>query len=166
MILSNTVSTTTTLNGAASTVSTPADEAAPAGFMPSANGKGWIALPGPASAISALGTAVATATSSLLVDWTTASFFTCTAYGGGWTVTFTNAAGTLTPTVGQVIRIYIAHAGSSAITWPSTVTWITASAAAPACATYNMVVALICTATGSAPTYVGWVEGTSATAIT
>ena len=166
MILSNTVATSVVLNGTTSTVSTPADESAPAGFMPSSNGKSWVALPGPAAAISALGTAVATATSSLTVDWSVASFFTCTAYGGGWTISFKNAAGTLTPAVGQIIRIQITHAGSSAITWPSTVTWITASAAAPACATYDMVVALICTATGSAPTYIGWVEGTSATAIT
>ena len=131
MILSNTVASSVVLNGATSTVSTPADESAPAGFMPSANGKGWVALPGPAMAISALGTAVATATSSLLVDWTTASFFTCTAFNSGWTITFTNAAGVLTPTVGQVIRIYIAHTGSSAITWPATVTWVTSSARRP-----------------------------------
>ena len=116
MILSNTVATSVVLNGATSTVSTPADESAPAGFMPSSNGKSWVALPGPAAAISALGTAVATATSSLTVDWSVASFFTCTAYGGGWTISFKNAAGTLTPAVGQIIRIQITHAGSSAIT--------------------------------------------------
>ncbi|MGZ3353289.1 MAG: hypothetical protein ACXVB2_00275 [Isosphaeraceae bacterium] len=165
MILSNTVASSVVLNGATSTVNTPADESAPAGFMPSSNGKSWIALPGPASAISALGTAVATATRSLTVDWTTASFFTVTAFGGGWTITFTNAAGVLTPSVGQTIRIQVTGASSSAITFPSTITWITASAAAPTCATNSQVIAIICTATGSSPTYIGWIEGTAGTAV-
>ena len=165
MILSNTVSSSVVLNGAISTVNTPADESAPAGFMPSSNGKSWVALPGPASAIKALGTAVATATSSLLVDWTVASFFTCTAYGGGWTITFTTAAGVYTPSVGQIIRIQVTGAGSSAITFPSTITWITASAAAPTCGTNSQVIAIICTATGSSPTYIGWIEGTAGTAV-
>jgi hypothetical protein len=166
MILSNTVPTSVVLNGATSTVNGPADQLAPRGFMPASNGTDWVAIPGPAVATAALGTAVATATSSLLVDWTTASFFTCTAYGGGWTLTFTNAAGVLTPSVGQLILINITHASSSAPVWPATVTWITAGAAAPSATTNDMVVAILCTGTGSAPTYIGWIIGTKGTAVT
>ena len=135
----------------------PIDENPPtgAGIM-GLNGK-WVLDPGVSLMVSALGTAVATATASLVVDWTTAGYFTVTAYGGGWTITFNNAAGVLTPSIGQLIYINITHAASSAITWPSTITWISASSAAPTTTTNNCLVALLCTQTGSAPTYIGWI---------
>lgn len=108
-------------------------------------------------AVSALGTAVATATAKMVVDWTTAGYFTVTAYGGGWTITFTTAAGVFTPVLGQEIYINITHASSSAITWPATVTWITASSAAPTTTTNNCLVCLLCTNAGSSPTYIGYI---------
>ena len=117
------------------------------------NGK-WVLNPGEAYQITPLGTAVATATSKLLVDWSLGGYFQVTAYGGGWTITFTNAAGVLTPMIGQKVLINITKASSSAITWPTTITWFTASSAAPTTTTNNAIVALVCTGLG---TYDGWI---------
>ena len=117
------------------------------------NGK-WVINPGEGYIVTPLGTAVATATAKMLVDWSAGGYFQVTAYGGGWTITFTNAAGVLTPMVGQKVLINITHAGSSAITWPSTITWFTASSAAPTTTTNNVIVALVCTGLG---TFDGWI---------
>jgi len=135
----------------------PADIAYTQGFSAVGNGQAWVLTPGQNYAISALGTAVATATRSMVVDWTTAAYFTVTAYGGGWTITFNNAAGVFTPVFGQEIFINITHAASSAITWPSTVTWISAGAAGPTTTTNNCIVALLCTNAGSSPTFIGYI---------
>jgi hypothetical protein len=139
------------------TVQGPADVNPPngAGVM-AQNGK-WVLNPGESFVLAALGTAVATATASMIVDWTTAGCFAVTAYGGGWTITFNNAAGQFTPQLGQAILLNITHAASSAITWPSTITWFGPSSAAPTTTTNNCLVALVCTGTGSAPTFIGWV---------
>ena len=111
------------------TVQGPADVNPPngAGVM-AQNGK-WVLNPGESFVLAALGTAVATATASMIVDWTTAGCFAVTAYGGGWTITFNNAAGEFTPQLGQAILLNITHAASSAITWPSTITWFGPSSA-------------------------------------
>ena len=156
MILSNTVSSSVVLNGATSTVSTPADESAPAGFMPSSNGKSWVALPGPAMAVVAVATPASSGTSYF--DWTLGSYFVWTPYGGTCTVSFLNAAGgTATPSVGQMILIKFLHAGSASVTLPSTISWLSGSSgAAPTFTSKDCVVAFVCTATGSAPTYDAW----------
>jgi hypothetical protein len=156
MILSNTVASSVVLNGATSTVSTPADESAPAGFMPSSNGKSWVALPGPAMSVVAIATPGSGGTSYF--DWTLGSYFVWTPYGGSCTISFLSAAGgALTPSVGQIIIIKFLHAASASVTWPTTISWLSGSSgAAPTFATKDAVVAFVCTATGSAPTYDAW----------
>ena len=156
MILSNTVSTTTTLNNASSTVSSPADVSAPAGFMPASNGESWVALPGPAMAVVSVATPGSSGTSYF--DWTLGGYFVWTPYGGSCTVSFLNkSGGTLTPIVGQMSLIKFLHAGSASVTLPSTISWLSGSSgAAPTFTSKDCVVAFVCTATGSAPTYDAW----------
>ena len=143
-------------------VQAAADENPPNAFGIVGKNGNWVLSPGPNAAISNLGTAVATATASLVVDWTTASFFTCTAYGGGWTITFKNAAGIFTPTVGQIIFISCTAASSSVPVFPATITWITA--ATPTAATNSQVWMIICTNAGSSPTFIGFTIGDASTA--
>ena len=64
MILSNTVATSVVLNGATSTVNTPADTLAPAGWSPVSNGESWIAAPGTVEA-----TATPTFAAAQTIDW-------------------------------------------------------------------------------------------------
>ena len=142
MILTNTVASSVVLNGATSTVNTPADEAAPLGFMPGSNGQSWVALPGPAMAIQALG---ALTIAGATLDWSKYAYYTFTAYGGSFTLAFSNV------TIGQMIRIRITAATSASCTWPSTVTWVgtahggAGSASAPVLTTYDNDVTIICT---------------------
>lgn len=154
MIISGTVASPS-VQGVAG--SGPVDMNPPNGAGIIGQGGKWVLNPGEAYMITPLGTAVATATASLVVDWSAGGYFQVTAFGGGWTITFKNAAGVFTPMLGQKILINITHASSSAITWPATITWFTASAAAPTTTTNDAIVALVCTGTGSAPTFDGWV---------
>ena len=152
MILSGTV-TSPAVQGV--TVQDPADQSAPSGFGVVANGMRWVATPGPNFAIATPATPASSGTS--IFDWTQASYFIWTPYGGSCTVSFTNAAGVLTPSLGQMILVHVPHAGSASVTWPSTITWLTGSGgAAPALTAKDCVIAFVCTATGSAPTFDAW----------
>ena len=75
MILSNTVSTTTTLNGVASTATTPADVAAPLGFCVVSNGETWLARPGPNAPIVAIAQGT---TAAVNLDWSLGGIFMVT----------------------------------------------------------------------------------------
>src|SRR5271157_3098818 len=119
MILSGTV-TSPSVGGV--TVQDPADQSAPAGFGVVANGMRWVATPSPNFAVSNLGTVTTAAT----LDWTVAGLFTLTlTTTDSCAVSFTNAAGVLTPSIGQTIRVAITDVTGTgtALTWPSTVTW-------------------------------------------
>ena len=165
MILSNTVSTSVTLNGTTSTAKTPADESAPIGFMPASAGNSWVALPGPAVAISALGTV----TTAANLDCTTASYFTLTGTAGdACAITFGvgTSAGAFSCQVGQIIRIRVTASGSTVntLTWSGyTITWVGVltstggtSASAPVLATSGKAdITLVCTGNGSTPTFDG-----------
>ena len=126
MILTNTVSTTTTLNNASSTVSAPADISAPVGYMPASNGESWVALPGPAVAIKALGTV----TTAANLDCTLAGYFTLTGTAGSaiaMTFGTGSATGTFSCYLGQVIKIRVTASGATVntMTWTGyTVSWI------------------------------------------
>jgi hypothetical protein len=138
MILANTVATTVTLNGVASTVNTPADQMAPRGFGASSNGSDWVALPGPTVAAVAVATPASAGTATF--DWSLGGYFTWTPYGGSCTVAFTNV------TIGQIIFIRTTHATSAAVTLPTTFTWYTGSGgAAPAFTTKDSIIMVICT---------------------
>jgi len=142
MILSNTVATSVVLNGATVTANTPADEAAPRGFMPASTGQSWVALPGPTVAAVAVATPASAGTATF--DWSQGSYFTWTPYGGSCTVAFTNVS------VGQVIFIRTTAAGSASVTLPSTITWYTGSGgAAPSFASKASIVMLVCTGVGT-----------------
>jgi len=141
MILSNTVASSVVLNGATSTVNTPADESAPLGFMPGSNGESWVALPGPCMAINALGALTATGAT---LDCSLYGYFSWTAYAGAFTLTLANA------TIGQVIQCKVTGAAGTP-TWPgATITWVgtvaagTGSASAPL-QTAATAITLVCT---------------------
>lgn len=165
MILSNTVSSSVTLNGAASTATTPADESAPTGFMPASNGKSWVGLSGPAVAISALGTV----TTAANLDCTTASYFTLTGTAGdaiAMTFGTGTSAGAFSCQLGQVIKIRVTASGATVntMTWTGyTVSWIgnltgtsgTSQNAPVFVASKLAEITLICTGTGSTPTFDG-----------
>ena len=165
MILSNTVSTSVVLNGATSTVSTPADESAPVGFMPASSGKSWVALPGPAIAISALGTV----TTAANLDCTLASYFTLTGTAGdaiAMTFGTGGSTGAFSCQVGQVIQIRVTASGATVntATWSGyTIAWIGtlsstggASSSAPVFkASTQALITLVCTGNGSTPTFDG-----------
>lgn len=165
MILSNTVSSSVVLNGATSTVSTPADESAPNGFMPASNGRSWNALPGPVVAIQALGTV----TTAANLDCTLASYFTLTGTAGdavAMTFGTGGSSGAFSCQLGQVIRIRVTASGSTVntLTWSGyTITWVGVltstggtSASAPVLATSGKAdITLVCTGTGSTPTFDG-----------
>ncbi len=125
MILSDTVSSTVTLNNVASTAITPSDAMAPCGFMPASTGVNWNAMAGPTRTISALGTV----TTAVNLDCTLASDFTFTGTGSDATaVTFGvgGASGTFSPIVGQSIRIrHTASSGPDTLTWTGyTIAWL------------------------------------------
>ena len=165
MILSNTVSTTTTLNNASSTVSTPADTGAPVGWMPSSNGESWVALPGPSVAIKALGTV----TTAANLDCTLASYFTLTGTAGSaiaMTFGTGTSAGAFSCELGQVIKIRHTASGATVntMTWTGyTISWIGmltgtsgSSQSAPVFVASKLAeITLICTGTGSTPTFDG-----------
>src|SRR5271157_3272085 len=87
------------------------------GYSVVGTGNHWDGTPSPHHAIAALGTL---GSGTTILDWTQASYFTCTARGGAFTLSFTNASGVLTPKIGNIIRMRILHAGSAAATWPGT----------------------------------------------
>jgi hypothetical protein len=156
MIVSGTV-TSAPVQGVS--VQDPADTSPPTGAgVAGFNGK-WVLSTSETFVLSNLGTL---ATGTTILDWTQAGYFTFTAYGGSFTLSFTNAAGVFTPSLGQIIKIRITGAGSAAATWPSTITWVGVlastggtSASAPVLTANVTDVTLICTATGSAPTFDG-----------
>jgi len=156
MILSNTV-TSAAVQG--NTVSAAADDNPILGFGAVGNGRNWVGSPGAFNAaISALGTLV---TGTNIIDWTTAGYFTSTAYGGAFTLSFTNASNVLTPSLGQTIVLVITGAGSASATWPSTISWVGVGAsgsgvhAAPTLTSVTTIVYLTCTGVGASPTYTG-----------
>lgn len=165
MILSNTVASSVVLNGATSTVSTPADESAPNGFMPASNGKSWVGLPGPTVAIAALGTV----TTAANLDCTLASYFTLTGTAGdaiAMTFGTGTSAGAFSCQLGQVIKIRVTGSGSTVntMTWTGyTVSWIGmltgtsgSSQSAPVFVANKLAeITLICTGTGATPTFDG-----------
>jgi hypothetical protein len=148
------------------TVQDPVDTTGPIGFSPAGMGGWWTALPSPNFAVSALGVLGATGN----IDWSAAGYFSFTTTSGtNLTLTFaTTATAALAAAsqvnsfqLGQVIFIRVTGAGTPTITWPSTVTWVgvtatpTTSASAPLVHTQNFI-ALVCTGTGSAPTFDGF----------
>jgi len=148
------------------TVQDPVDVAAPVGWSPVGGGGYWMANPSPNFAYSALGVLGATGN----IDWSVAGYFSfTTTTGTNLTLTFATtatsalAAAAQVPSydLGQMIFIRVTGAGTPTITWPSTVTWVgvtatpTTSASAPLVHTQNFI-ALICTGTGSAPTFDGF----------
>lgn len=156
MILSNTVAAPS-VQGVAAVG--PADEGgAPVGSSVISNGASWQSSTTPGYVIKALGTL---ATGTTILDWTQAGLFTFTAYGGAFTLSFTNAAGVFTPLVGQALEIYITGAGSAAATWPTTITWVGSVAAgggttsAPVLSANNTSITLVCLTGGASPTFLG-----------
>ncbi len=152
------------------TVQDPVDIGAPSGFSPVAMGGWWSALPSPSVAISALGTLNTTGN----IDWSAAGYFsfTCTA-SATLTLTFATtataalAAAAQVPsfTLGQMIKIRITSASGTAgtIAFPSTVTWVgtvtagggTHATPLPVIGSVQIDVTLVCTGTGSSPTFDG-----------
>jgi len=124
MIISGTV-TSAPVGG--QTVQDPADQCAPQGFGVVANGMRWMATPSPNFVVVALGTL----TTAAVLDWTQGGLFTVTCTGSdALAISFTNAAGVLTPSIGQTIRVANTGASGASATWPSTVTWEGGSAPA------------------------------------
>ncbi len=155
MILGGTV-TSPPVSG--TTVQDPADTSPTLGLSVIGNGRYWQASTCPGYVVSALGTLAAGTT---ILDWTQAGLFTFTAYGGAFTLSFTNAAGVFTPVQGQALEIFITGAGSAAATWPTTITWCGSVAAgggstsAPVLSTNTTSITLVCLSGGSAPTFLG-----------
>ncbi len=120
-----------------------------AGAVPTATGAGWAMQLPPVYSVSALGT-LATGTTTL--NWAAYNYFTLTAYGGAFTLAFSNVS------VGQQIQLFVTGAGSAAATWPSGITWIgltsapAASSSAPVLTANTVLITLTCTA---ANTFVG-----------
>ncbi len=162
MILANTVASAANPGG---TVQAPADETPLLGLSAVGNGRNWVSTPGSFNAALATITAASGSNVANNIDWTAAGFFTITQYAGAYTLTFaTTATAALTAanqvgsfSLGQTIAIWIPAVGSAAITWPSTITWVTSAAAtAPTTTTNGTLVYLTCTAVGSAPTFIGF----------
>jgi hypothetical protein len=161
MILTGTTAGPSTLVGNAAqgltkvTSQVPADSNPLRGFSAVGTGAAWAATPGPNFSFKALGTVTTTTT----VDWSLASYFTLTLTAANTCVlTHKNFS------VGQLIRVKIGSAGTSAITWTTgTTTWLTGSSgAAPTTTTYDCVAILICTQAGNSPTFDGWYYQTTA----
>jgi hypothetical protein len=140
----------------------PADLNPPVGMSISSNGRGWALNPGESFVISALGVI----TTAVNLDWTQAGYFSfTTTSGNNATVTFGigGSTGALSASLGQTIKVRITGAGTPTITWPATVTWVGtldsttgSSSSAPVVVNGKVIdVALVCTNTGSAPTFDG-----------
>ncbi len=152
------------------TVQDPVDQGAPVGWSPVGAGGYWMANPSPNYAISALGTLNTTGN----IDWSVAGYFSMTLTASATlTLTFATtataslAAAAQVPSfdLGQVIKVRITSASGTAgtIVWPSTVTWVgtvtagggTHAAPLPVTGSVLIDVTLVCTGTGSAPTFDG-----------
>ena len=133
----------------ASVPPTPGDTLpfSPQGLIPVSTGTGWQTVP--LSSVSALGTL---ATGTTTINCGLYNYFTLTCYGGAMTFAFANIQ------VGQTIEMFITGAGSAAITWPGTFSWIgltatpAASSSAPVVTAATVLVAITCTSVGN---YVG-----------
>ena len=150
MILSNTVATSVVLNGATSTVNTPADTLAPLGFGVVSNGENWRGWPGPNQPI----VPAVTATATTNLDWSQGGLFQVNypASTLAVTFTFTNVQ------VGQTIQMLSTQGGTSAstVTWPSGITWVGGGAGVPSTSTgYVDLTTITCIAVG---TYIGNVQ--------
>jgi hypothetical protein len=146
MILSNTVASSVVLNGATSTVNTPADESAPRGFMPASNGQLWVALPG--QTVTPLTATTGTSGSTTTLDFSLGSYFTWTPYGGACSLVVANAV------IGQLVYVKVLHVASANITWPVTTTWYTGSSGTkPDDTGKDAIIAIVCT---GAATYDAW----------
>ena len=162
-VVSGTVSSSP-VGPAATVVQAPADECPPngAGIM-GLNGK-WVLDPGESFIVQALGVLNTTGN----IDWSAAGYFsfTCTA-SATLTLTFGVTGALTTPSfsLGQLIKVRIISASGTAgtIAWPNTIAWIgttTAGAAThatpvPVTGSVQIDVSLVCTGTGSAPTFDG-----------
>jgi hypothetical protein len=151
------------------TVSASADDNPLLGYGAVGNGRQWVSTPGLGNAaINAMGTV----TTAVNLDWSAYGYFTWTSTASSnETVTFyttaSNTAGTnlASYSLGQMIKIRITSSGATVatVTWPATVTWIGmqtgtsgSSVVAPVLvASKQTDITLICTATGSAPTFDG-----------
>ncbi len=143
------------------TVQDPADTSPSVGLSVVGNGRYWSASPSPNYVISALGTV----TTAVNIDWTSAGYFSLTLTGSDTCVMMFgigSSTGALSASLGQVIKIRLTGAASAAITWPSTITWVGvlastggASGSAPTIAANTYDITLVCTQTGSAPTFDG-----------
>ena len=149
------------------TVQDPIDIGGPAGFSPVAMGGWWTALPSPSFGYSALGTL----TSAANIDWTAAGYFSFTLTAAtALTLTFaTTATAALAAAaqvnsfaLGQMINIRFTGAATASIVWPATISWAgitsvpgASNAAPPQTLTTPTDVTLVCTGTGSAPTFDG-----------
>ena len=150
MIVTGTV-TSPPVQGA--TVPEPVDNSPPNGFGVVGQNSKWVATPSPNFALVAAGTV----TTALNIDWTQAGLTTVTLTAATTcVVTFGlgGSTGALSAQLGQVIRVRFVGASTASITWPSTVTWLGASAPTYT-STTPVVVELTCTGTGSAPTFDG-----------
>ena len=129
MILSNTVATSVVLNGATSTVNTPADTLAPLGFGVVSNGENWRGWPGTNQPV----VAAVTATATTNLDWSQGGLFQVNypATTLAVTFTFTNVQ------VGQTIQMWSKQSASSAstVTWPSGIIWYGGGSGVPSTST-------------------------------
>ena len=139
MILTNTLPTTTVLNGVSSTVNTPADVLAPAGYSPVSNGESWIASPSDYQAV-----ASPTFAAAQTIDWTTGGIFLLT-LTANVTFTFKNAA------IGQSIRLVLTQdgTGSRTGTFPSGSVFVGGSKTLTTTASAVDTVDVQCTAAGT-----------------
>jgi len=139
MILSNTVATSVVLNGATSTVNTPADTLAPAGWSPVSNGESWVAAPSTIEAV-----ASPTFAAAQTIDWSTGGVFLLTLTAN---VTFTYK----NPQVGQSIRLVLTQdgTGSRTGTFPSGSVFVGGSKTLTTTASAVDTVDIQCTASGT-----------------
>jgi len=120
-----------------------------ANTVPMATGASWMMQLLPCYNVLALGTL---ATGTTTFNWAASNYYTLTCYAGAMTFAFSNVQ------PGQSIRMFITGAGSAAITWPSTFTWIgltaapAASAVAPVVTSATVLVDITCTTLGN---YIG-----------
>ncbi len=142
-------------------VQAPADDSPIVGMSIVGNGRQYVQSPAPNYVISAVGTV----TTAANLDWTQAGYFSLTLTGSDTCViTFGigSSSGALSASLGQAIKIRLTGAASAAITWPSTITGVGVlastggtSGSAPTIAANTYDITLVCTQTGSAPTFDG-----------
>ena len=134
-------------------VQDPADTSPPTGMgVAGYNGK-WVLNPGESFVVNPAGTV----TTALNIDWTQAGLTTLTLTAATTCViTFGlgSSSGANSFQLGQIIRVRFVGASTASITWPSTITWLGATAPTYT-GTTPVVVELTCTGTGSAPTFDG-----------